>query len=366
MTTTSNHHDVIITGGGVLGLLSARELAAAGLRVAVIERGHIGGESSWAGGGILSPLQPWNAHPAINTLCAWSQRAYPELARELSDRTGIDPEWTRSGLLSIASPDRERALDWCRAHRIEHALLEPGELARQEPALAATDAAALYLPDIAQVRNPRLIAALKADAIARGVVLSENTPVIEMPMENGEVCGLVTPQGRYTADRYVIAAGAWSGSIIPSPALAIAPVKGQMLVFQAPANLIRSIVLRDTLYLIPRRDGHILAGSTVEHTGYDKGLTDDAREMLKDFACSTLPALRDCPIEKHWAGLRPGSPEGIPRIGRHPVIENLYFNCGHFRNGFVMAPASARLLADLILDRQPIVPPEPYRVPDHV
>lgn len=364
MTTHSTHSDVIVIGGGIIGLLSARELAIAGLRVTVIERQQIGGESSWAGGGILSPLQPWHAPTAITALCAWSQQTYPALTGELRERTGIDPEWTRSSLLACECPDLEQARHWCQIHGINHMLLEPSELAAREPGITATASPALYLPDIAQVRNPRLIAAVRADVSARGVTLLENSPVTGMARENGAIQSLMTPDASFSADRYVIAAGAWSGLIGQSWQLAVAPVKGQMLVFRAKPGLIRSIILRNTQYLIPRLDGHILVGSTVEHAEYDKSLTAAARDMLTDFAYSTLPALRDYPLEKQWAGLRPGSPEGIPRIARHPEIANLYFNCGHYRNGFVMAPASARLLADLILDRPPIVPPEPYRIPE--
>lgn len=358
--------DVIIVGSGVLGLLTARELVLSGARVTLLERYGIGKESSWAGGGILSPLCPWRAAEPITALCRWSQKAYPHLAADLLESTGIDPEWTSSGLLFSDCEEVEEAERWCESHTVNCVRLTESEFAGLEPGLRLAPKNPILFPDIAQIRNPRLLRALKADLERRGVRLFENNEVLGIKLQQGRVAGVSTRQGMFCADYYVIAAGAWSGllgEIVAPPPIQVAPVKGQMLVFAASAGLLRHIVLSSGRYLIPRRDGRILVGSTVEHVGYDKTTTESVRMELSQFAQSALPALKACPMEKQWAGLRPGSPEGIPYIGPHPRAGNLFFNCGHFRNGFVMAPASARLLTDLIVNRPPIVSAGPYAIP---
>lgn len=356
--------DVIIVGGGIIGLLTARELALAGARVGLLERQAVGQESSWAGGGILSPLYPWRAPEPITALWDWSRAVYPDLAAALLERTGIDPEWVRSGLLVHDCEDIEEAVNWSRSRAVSHARLTEQECASLEPGLSIAPNNPIYLPDIAQIRNPRLLKALQADLTRRGVQLSEDQQVVDIVVDEGRVRHILTQKGKLSAACYVVAAGAWSGLIgrLAALDLQVEPVKGQMLVFKAPLGLLRHIVLRSGHYLIPRRDGRILAGSTVEYSGFDKSTSEAVHDALVSFARSALPGLRECPIEKHWAGLRPGTPEGIPYIGVHPQITNLFFNCGHFRNGFVMAPASAHLLSDLILNRPPIIFPEPYRL----
>ncbi len=163
-------------------------------------------------------------------------------------------------------------------------------------------------------------------------------------------------------DKVLITAGAWSGELLATLGLSlpVEPVKGQMILYKCEPDFLPSMVLAKGRYAIPRRDGHILVGSTLEHEGFDKTPTDVARESLQASAEELIPALARQPIVGHWAGLRPGSPDGIPFIGPVPGFEGLWLNCGHYRNGLVLAPASCRLLADLMLGREPIVDPTPY------
>ncbi|MFO1418282.1 MAG: glycine oxidase ThiO [Methylotetracoccus sp.] len=354
--------DVLVVGAGVIGLLTARELAAAGLHVVVLDKSAYGTESSWAGGGILSPLCPWHAPEPILALSRWSQREYPRLSAELHERAGIDPEWVRSGLLIWPGDEMTRAVDWLVREHVEYRALAASEIHAVEPHLSAVPGDALRIPGIAQVRNPRFLRALRASLSSMRVEILENHPVDELVVEGARVVGAVSGGERYRAGRVVLAAGAWSGTFGTRwlPKLDVAPVKGQMLALEAAPDLLTHIVLSGDRYLIPRRGGVLLAGSTVEHVGFDKSTSESACRELRAFAESMLPELAGAALLRHWAGLRPGSPNGIPFIGRHPTIECLYFNCGHFRNGFVMGPASARLLADLLLERSPIVPPEPY------
>jgi len=225
----------------------------------------------------------------------------------------------------------------------------------------------IHLPEIAQVRNPRLLAALRADILRRGGEILEHRVVSEWRVVHDRLREVITEQGEsFQADVYVLATGAWSGELagklLPGPKLPVHPVKGQMLLYNGSPGLLRHIVLDDGRYLIPRKDGGILVGSTVEYTGFDKSTTPDARRELEQSAQALLPALTSCRLQIQWGGLRPGSPEGVPYIGSHMELPNLYINSGHFRNGFVMAPASARLLADLVLNRPPVVNPEAYAI----
>ncbi|HEX8873436.1 MAG TPA: FAD-dependent oxidoreductase, partial [Nitrosospira sp.] len=187
-------------------------------------------------------------------------------------------------------------------------------------------------------------------------------------MAHGRIQSICTSQGvEYSADHYVITAGAWSRQLLGGHALNldIWPVRGQILLFKAQPDLLKTIVLRehDYFYLIPRRDGHILAGSTLEEAGFDKSPTAEARRMLLARAHALVPALTEETIAGHWAGLRPGSPDNIPIIDRHPSIANLYLNSGHYRYGVTMAPGSARLLSNIILDKPQPLDIAPYRWP---
>ncbi len=354
--------DIIIIGGGVLGLLSARELAASGARVTLLERGETGRESSWAGGGIVSPLYPWRYAEAVSALAGWSQQHYPGLAGELIADTGIDPEFYPCGLLILAADEQDTALAWAMAHQRRLHIIDRREVRALEPAMADPAESAIWMPGIANLRNPRLAESLHADLRRRGVRLETRTEVTGLVSRAGRIERVTTSRGDFQADNVVLCAGAWTAQLLQdlAPAPAIEPVRGQMLLFRTAPNSIRRMVLEDSRYVIPRRDGRVLFGSTIEHTGFDKSVTETARAELLTLATQRFPLLADAELERHWAGLRPASPAGIPYICRHPEQQNLYINAGHFRNGIVLGPASARLLADLVLQRPPILDPTPY------
>ncbi len=352
----------LVVGGGIIGLLTARELALAGVDTTLIDMGPTGQEASWAGGGILSPLYPWRYAEAVTALAKWSQARYPSLCAELQDETDIDPELSRDGLLILEiEEDHDQALEWARRHDMAMEMLPRQAIEALEPNLACCPEHALWLRDIAHVRNPRLTKAVRR-AIDRRVRVREHEEVVELLVTDGGMRGARTRSSEYRAERVVVCAGAWTGRLLAhiGHAPEIQPVRGQMLLFHTRPGLVRHLVLAGSHYAIPRRDGILLFGSTLEHAGFTKTTTAEAKERLREHALTLFPALQRAPIGEHWAGLRPGSPHGIPYIGPHPSISGLYVNAGHFRNGLVMAPASARLVTDLALGREPIVRPEPY------
>lgn len=354
--------DVLVVGGGIIGLMSAWELRRAGLRVALLERGATGREASWAGGGILSPLHPWRFPAAVTRLARIGQGRFPEIAAQLTDATGIDPEWTRSGLLVAPADERDEARHWAADHGISLEEWPAPAVSAAEPNLSWPAESALWLPDVAQIRNPRLLKALRTALEQDGVVLHEGEPVVEILTGRERVTGVRTARDRWDAGAVVLAAGAWTNRLLaPLGGLpSVYPVRGQMILIRGAAGLLTRIVLGEDHYLIPRRDGRVLSGSTVEEVGEDRSVTESARNWLWERATARVPALQQYPIEMHWSGLRPGNPRETPYIGTHPSIEGLFVSAGHFRNGLVLAPGSARLLTELITGTEPSLDPAEY------
>ncbi|MEK1907414.1 MAG: glycine oxidase ThiO [Pseudomonas sp.] len=353
----------VVVGGGVIGLLSALFLAQQGRQVTLLDRQHAGQEASWAGGGIVSPLYPWRYARAVSALAYWSQSFYPQLAEQLLGAGGVDPQVYVTGLYWLDLEDEPSAIAWAQDESRRLSKVAMTGVYEALPMLGAGFSSAIHMPDVANVRNPRLMKALRAALQAMpNVQLHEQCEVKGFIQQDGRVCGVMASAGEIRAERVVLAAGAWSGELLASLGLhlPVEPVKGQMILYKCAEDFLPSMVLARGRYAIPRKDGHILIGSTLEHAGFDKTPTEVALASLMASAVELLPALAEAEVVGHWAGLRPGSPEGIPFIGEVPGYPGLWLNCGHYRNGLVLAPASCRLLADLMLGREPIVDPAPY------
>jgi glycine oxidase len=245
----------------------------------------------------------------------------------------------------------DEALAWCETH----------DLTAQRQFTQAGES--LWLPDIAQVRNPRLVAALREAVIRLGGIIRVHSVVETATIRARHMVAVHTAQDTYTADRFVVATGAWSGIALPNLTGVpnIRPIRGQMLLFKQEPGMLDTILYRKGLYLIPRRDGHVLAGSTLEDAGFDKTTDAPTRQRLHVEAAELLPSLKGLQPIRHWAGLRPGSPDNLPVIDRHPDFDNVFVNVGHYRYGVTLAPASAELLTDLMEGTTPTVDPVPYR-----
>lgn len=342
--------DIIVIGAGIIGLATAERLLVQGFKVTILERNKAGQESSWAGGGILSPLFPWSYSDAVTSLTSYSALQFPEWVSVLRETSGIDPEYEISGMLILPPYDEEIARRWCSIRGIKLEQRTTCDIHSIHSVTAdrikKAQNCALFLPDVAQVRNPRLLRALRSRVELLGGKIIENCAVNHLKITDRHIQSVATLCGEFSAGNYIVCAGAWSKEILATHALKldIKPVKGQMLLFKFDTPPIPAIIVQNDLYLIPRRDGHLLIGSTLEDAGFDKQTTITARNSLLEQAQVILPILEKMPIKQHWSGLRPASLENVPIIGRHPVIRNLLINSGHFRYGVTMAPASAEIL----------------------
>lgn len=356
---------VLVIGGGAIGLMTAWLLAEEGVEVLLLERGEIGREASWAGGGIISPLYPWRYAPPVTALARYAQEAYPELSRRLHELTGIDPEHEACGMLMLDAEDSRDAQAWAVEEGAGLERLGPEAMQARFGWLAPGHREGLWMPGIANIRNPRLLRALRARLEAMpGVTLREGLAA-EPVLDGGRCRRVRLVSGELLeADAVVVCGGAWSGGLLErlGHSLPVRPIQGQMVLYKVEPGALPCMVMHKGRYLIPRRDGHVLCGSTLEDVGFDKHTTPEAGAELVAVAQSLWPALRALQPVAHWAGLRPFSPNGIPFIGPVPGVEGLWVNAGQYRNGLVLAPASARLLADLLTGREPVVNPAPYRL----
>jgi glycine oxidase len=352
--------DVVIIGAGVIGLTIARALAQRGVReLMLIERGRPGAEASWAAGGILAPQVEVDHQDEFFQLACASRDLYPEFAESLKEETGIDVELDTTGTLCLGfTPEDEAELrhryEWQGGEGLEVEWLNGDEARRFEPFISAEVLCALRFPKDFQIENRRLINALERANEELGVQFVNGSAVKAIRIENEKVCGVETTKGFVDATSVVLAAGAWS-SLIASPdfdlpPISVEPVRGQMLCFEARPRIARHVIYSSRGYLVPRRDGRVLAGSTAEHVGFERRVTGEGKNAIKSMAIEIAPGLAALPIIDSWAGFRPRAKDGLPVLGPCQEIAGLFYATGHYRNGILLAPITGCVIADAIVD----------------
>src|SRR5579862_448644 len=367
--------DVLIIGGGIVGTAIAWRLAKDGHAVTLLEKGEIGREASWAAGGMLTPVHLSEYPPALADLCGASLALYEPLCREIAAASGVDPEYRVTGLLLLVTDDAgeeaARELEaWKRERNQPVERLTKDQAIEAEPKLTPHLRRALRLPDIAQVRNNRMAVAFAEAAKRKGAEIRANTPVTGFLRVPGRLNGVKTPRGDVYAGTTILAAGSWSADLLRPLGLdlKVKPIKGQILLAGGPPDFCRHMILDGESYLIPRSDGRILVGSTLEDAGFDKSVILETVGDLAVRGARLMPELGKLPMVTSWAGLRPSTPDRLPYLGKGPV-EGLIVATGHYRNGILLAPITAEVVADLLAGQAPsldLAPFDPMRAPEAI
>lgn len=350
--------DVIVVGGGVIGCSIAWRLAQSGLKVTVVERGRVGCEASRAAAGMLSPQGESQTAGPFFDLCLRSRAMYRSFAEELTEAADIDVEYNDRGTLFVVlqgEDDRERTrwASWQFEAGLPLEHVTANELRKIEPAVTESASRAIFLPEEHQVENRRLMDALEVAIKRASVDLIEGVEVTAIRTERGRVTGVSTPNQAFDAGAVVVAAGTWSARLLKPLGLKVEliPARGHMLAVKPGGNQIIRVLHSSKVYLVPRRDGRILIGATVEYAGFDKTITVEALNYLLAGALEVMPSLRDAEVVEAWSGLRPDTADHLPVLGPGG-IENLWLATGHFRNGILLAPLTADLIAECVTNNR--------------
>jgi glycine oxidase len=350
---------VVILGGGVIGLMTAYFLGKDGASVVVLDKGELGQEASWAGAGILPPGDSAQAKSPFDQLRSLSVGLYPGLAAELFERTGIDTGYRRCGGIEFLESAGDATHDEWHGEGIRTERLTAAAAHQLEPALGQGLGEALLLPDLAQVRNPRLLQSLiTACQSLKNIELQPGVSAYGLLKDGNRIDAVHTSRGLTEANKYLIATGAWTDGLLRPLgwSLPIEPVRGQIALLNPGMTLLSRVLMWGSQYMVPRVEGRILVGSTEEYAGFDKRPTATGIHGLLELAIRLVPDLAAATIEKTWAGLRPGSRDGLPYLGRIGEFDNLFVAAGHFRAGLQLAPGTAVVMKELLLDRPTTIP----------
>jgi glycine oxidase len=357
MRSIKGSADVVIIGGGVIGLTIARALALRGIRdICLLERAGLGAEASFAAAGMLAPQAEANAQDDFFAMSCRSRDLYPAFAAALRGETGIDIELDTTGTLYLALTERdqneiEKRYEWQSRAGLPIELLSATAARKLEPCISDSTLGALRFPKDIQVENRRLLSALANSVDKLGVEIVTGTTVESLIVEANRLTGVQTRGGRVACSIAVVAAGTWSSFIkIPSKsAPLIEPVRGQMVCLEAKPQLTRHVIYSPRGYIVPRQDGRLLAGSTSERVGFAKCVTVGGISSILQNAQEISPAISSLPIVDTWAGLRPRSADGLPVLGPCGEIDGLFYATGHYRNGILLAPLTGELISEAIV-----------------
>jgi len=356
--------DVIVVGGGVIGLSIAHAAAAEGKSVLVLDPGEPAEASSWAAAGMLAPQSEADRMDPLFELCAASLRIYRDWARQLQEQSGVDPEYKEPGLIYLATSEKsleslKRRMIWQREAGFDSELLTPEDIRQLEPHLTLPLAGGVHMPGEHQVTPRHLLEALRGACLARQVEIRNGSRVREIIRSGDRVEGVQTDTGSVMAGTTIIASGARSSEIAGlCPRLPVVPRKGQILSLVTPQPMFQRLIRWEHAYLMQRRGGELVVGATNEDAGFDRSLTPSGIGGL----LSQVQQLSSCTakfaIKEMWTGLRPATPDGLPVLGH--AGRGLIYATGHYRNGILLAPITASIVSALLMNRPSPIPLEPY------
>lgn len=352
-----NSFDVVIAGGGLIGGSIALELAEAGMKVGLYDAREPGREASWASAGMISPAPESPAMIPFMPMSLGSVALYPEFIRRVEELTGKNVGYRKDGALdAILTGDVQEELSTIIA--LQHGVglraeaLSAEQARELEPALTEEIEAAILRPEEASLDNRVLTGAVLEAARIKGTKVFAGNGAAAIWKEGGRAKGLILGQGRVEAEWVIIAAGSFSARIEGvEPYAPVFPAKGQMVALRCESVSLRHVLWLDHTYLVPRNDGRIIAGSTIERTGFDHDVTAGGIHKILSGAMMLVPRLEKARIEETWAGLRPDSPDHLPIIGPTD-IEGLLMATGHFRSGILLAPITARLIGEWVTEQK--------------
>lgn len=356
--------DVIVVGGGVIGLSVAHAVAAEGQSVLVLDPGEPSKASSWAAAGMLAPQSEAETPGSLFTLCIASLRIYRDWAAQIMEQSGVDPEYAEPGLLCVASTEQslcalKNRLAWQRDAGFESEFLTPEEVRRVEPNLTLPIAGGIHMPGECRVTPRLLLEALRKACLFRGVEIRTGERVCAV-LKNGErVAGVQTERESFATNSLVIASGARTSEISGLLRVPIVPRKGQIFSLRSPRPVFQKLIRWEHAYAVQRQGGDLVIGATNEDAGFDRSLTPAGIGGLMAKAQQLSESVASLPIQEMWTGLRPATPDGLPVIGASG-LDGLVYATGHYRNGILLAPITASIVASLLGKRKPPLPLEPY------
>ncbi|HEY6466733.1 MAG TPA: glycine oxidase ThiO [Candidatus Acidoferrales bacterium] len=366
-------YDAAIAGGGIIGVSCALALAEAGLRVGVFDRQEPGREASWAAAGMLSPAPHLSGDGPLVPLARESLQLYPEFILAIESASQKRTNYGQKGALELffgadAPQERDRHVSLCQSLGLTVEAISATEARRREPSVASTTRAAAFFPGEATIEPRALMDAAIEAARVCGVEVHANCPVQSLVIQGSRCSGIVTGGQQISADHVVIAAGCFSREVLEegsycaerlTPFLPTRPVRGQMLALLPRDTTLARAVRSSRGYLVPRSNGWIVAGSTLEESGFDKHTTVEGLQKIRKTAVELIPDLASAEIVESWCGLRPGTPDGLPILG--PIdVEGVILATGHFRNGILLAAVTAQLVKDWITHARPSIPVETF------
>ncbi|UFJ41194.1 glycine oxidase ThiO [Brevibacillus humidisoli] len=362
--------DCLVVGGGIIGLSLAYELAGRGLTVTIVEQGDWGGQASAAAAGILGPLQEFDQPGPLLELGLASLALYPQWVDQLRELTGIDAQLGLEGIMRVAMNEQEldqfrERYNWQKAEGCRVEWLDQQQLRQWEPMIASDARGAIFSPDEGHVSNQLLLQALAAACRKRGVRMLAGTVAIAPVISGGRVLGMETTTGVCHAAETIIAAGAWASVIGQwlGLQLPIRPVRGQVAAVSSESVQLRRVIFGASGYLVPKKDGRIIIGATEDEAGFRRGVTLAGLAKVLNGVLPYVPNLQQADFLTAWSGLRPATADGLPLLGPLPGWEGIAVASGHFRNGILLSPVTAKWMADYVTggERHPLRPFLPER-----